>query len=201
MMYREATSCWLAIQVRVGTRPDGRARHRTVSLRHVRQDETAEELADFIRAYEKVAMHPVTKVTRVTKRVLSFDRKAQPVTVTRTAVTNVTPVAEANGTKVAEMNTETVAAKPLTLTTNRIIKSWDFTKPSAEDATAPAAKAVENRVRPVPAAPAATPAAADKPLRTRIVTSTIIIPMRKMREIASQNQKSEQAERRDAEGG
>jgi hypothetical protein len=91
-------------------------------------------MADFIRAYEKVAAYPITKVTRVTTTSIIFDRKARPVTVARTATD------------------APAAAKPSRkLTTDTILKVWDFTKPAEEkDGTSPAIDAAVNCVHPVP---------------------------------------------------
>ena len=78
-MSKEKISCRIAIQVCVGHFPDGRERHRTFSLRHVRPDVSMEAIRDLIRALVSVMAYPITKVTKVTKTEWFFDEDAAAV--------------------------------------------------------------------------------------------------------------------------
>ena len=69
-MSYEKITCRIAIQMCVGHFPDGRERHRTISLRHVRPDVSFETVLDLARAIAPVLTYPITKVTKVTKIVL-----------------------------------------------------------------------------------------------------------------------------------
>ena len=53
-MSYEKISCRIAIQMCVGHFPDGRERHRTFSLRHVRPDASMEAIMGLIRALTPV---------------------------------------------------------------------------------------------------------------------------------------------------
>ena len=66
----EKISCRIAIQICVGYFPDGRERHRTISLKHVPPDTSMEAILGIIRALAPVLAYPVTKVTKITKIVL-----------------------------------------------------------------------------------------------------------------------------------
>ena len=72
-MSYEKISCRIAIQVCVGHFADGRERHRTFSLRHVRPEASLETVARIIRALIPVLEHPITKVRKVTKREVFSD--------------------------------------------------------------------------------------------------------------------------------
>ena len=69
-MSDEKISCRIAIQVCVGHFPDGRKRHRTFSLKGIRPDASWEGIKGIIRALSPVLAFPITKVTKVTKKVL-----------------------------------------------------------------------------------------------------------------------------------
>ncbi len=58
----ELVACRIAIQLCVGHFPDGRARHRTVSIQNVRSDLTADEICAFVRAVSPLLAHPVAQV-------------------------------------------------------------------------------------------------------------------------------------------
>jgi hypothetical protein len=49
----ELVVCKIAIQMNVGYFPNGRVRRRTVTLRNVRPDASADQLAAVVRALEK----------------------------------------------------------------------------------------------------------------------------------------------------
>jgi len=69
-MSNEKITCRIAIQICVGYFPDGRERHRTFSLRGVRPDVSTETIRDIIRALAPLLEYPITKVTKVIKRVI-----------------------------------------------------------------------------------------------------------------------------------
>ena len=69
MPYKKIT-CRIAIQICVGRFPDGRERHRTFSLKDIRPDVSSETIRDIIRALAPLLEYPITKVTKVTKRVI-----------------------------------------------------------------------------------------------------------------------------------
>ena len=69
-MSNEKITCRIAIQVCVGYFPDGRERHRTFSLWRVRPDVTPETIRGIIRALAPLLEYPITKVTKVIKRVI-----------------------------------------------------------------------------------------------------------------------------------
>jgi len=69
-MSNEKITCRIAIQICVGRFPDGRERHRTFSLRRVRPDISTETIRDIIRALAPLLEYPITKVTKVIKRVI-----------------------------------------------------------------------------------------------------------------------------------
>ncbi|MDR1886140.1 MAG: hypothetical protein LBQ56_07665 [Synergistaceae bacterium] len=61
----ELISCRLAIQVCVGTLPNGRSSHRTFSVKNIDFDADAEAIADFVRAISPILAYPVTCVRLV----------------------------------------------------------------------------------------------------------------------------------------
>ena len=69
-MSNEKITCRIAIQTCVGYFPDGRERHRTFSLWRVRPDISPEAIRDIIRALAPLLEYPITKVTKVIKRVI-----------------------------------------------------------------------------------------------------------------------------------
>jgi hypothetical protein len=69
----ELVGCRLAIQMNVGYFPNGRARRRTVTLRNVHPDASADQLAMVVRALEKVIAHPIIRVRVVKKYILVAD--------------------------------------------------------------------------------------------------------------------------------
>ena len=75
-MSYEKISCRIAIQMCVGHFPDGRERHRTFSLRHVRPDVPFETVLELARALAPILAYPITKVTKVTKVVLFSEEDA-----------------------------------------------------------------------------------------------------------------------------
>ena len=76
MSYYEKISCRLAIQVCVGRLPNGRAKHRTFSIKGINPDAPFEAIADVIRALAAVLAYPITKVRKVTKREIIFYEEA-----------------------------------------------------------------------------------------------------------------------------
>ena len=76
----EKISCRIAIQVCIGHFPDGRERHRTFSMKGIDPDAPLESIAAVIRALAPVLAYPITKVRKVTKRViLIYEEAALPV--------------------------------------------------------------------------------------------------------------------------
>ena len=75
-MPNEKTTCRIAIQMCVGCFPDGRERHRTFTLRHVRTDVPFETVLELARALAPVIAFPITKVSKITKTVL-FSAEAE----------------------------------------------------------------------------------------------------------------------------
>jgi len=69
-MSNEKITCRIAIQICTGHFPDGRERHRTFSLRGVSPDVSPEAIRDIIRALAPLLEYPITKVTKVIKRVI-----------------------------------------------------------------------------------------------------------------------------------
>ncbi|MDR1885954.1 MAG: hypothetical protein LBQ56_06725, partial [Synergistaceae bacterium] len=61
----ELISCRLAIQVCVGTLPNGRSSHRTFSVKNIDHDASAEAIAGFVRAISPILAHPITRVRLV----------------------------------------------------------------------------------------------------------------------------------------
>ena len=78
MTYYEVTTCRLAIQVCIGYSPNGRARHRTFSMRGLRPDAPDEAIAEILRALAPILLYPITKVRKVTKRTIFFNENAAP---------------------------------------------------------------------------------------------------------------------------
>ncbi|MDR1965951.1 MAG: DUF1659 domain-containing protein [Synergistaceae bacterium] len=78
----ELVGCRIAIQMNVGHLPNGRARRRTIVLRNVRPDASADQLAAVVLALEKVIAHPIIRVRVVKKYILVTDgeeaRRAAP---------------------------------------------------------------------------------------------------------------------------
>ena len=72
----EKLICRIAVQVCVGHFFDGREKHRTFLLRHVRPEASLETIARIISALVPVLAHPITKVRKVTKREVFSDRGA-----------------------------------------------------------------------------------------------------------------------------
>ena len=79
-MFNEKITCRIAVQTCVGCFPDGRKRHRTFSLRHVRPDVSPQTIRSIIRALAPVLAHPITKVRKVTKREVFSDRDGALIT-------------------------------------------------------------------------------------------------------------------------
>ena len=106
-MSNEKISCRIAIQTCVGHFPDGRERHRTFSLRHVRPDVSMETIRDIIRALAPLLKYPITKVTKVTKReIFSDEEKRDAGSAKRNAedaaLYAATPAPQANAESVTE---------------------------------------------------------------------------------------------------
>jgi hypothetical protein len=73
----EFVSCRLAIQICIGHFPDGRARHRTFSIKNIRPDAEDTALLTVVRAVGALLAYPVTRARRlVKKRRVLFDNKA-----------------------------------------------------------------------------------------------------------------------------
>ena len=75
-MSYEKISCRIAVRICVGCLPNGRERHKTFSLRHVRPEVSLETIRDIIRALAPLLEHPITKVTKVTRRETYSDEDA-----------------------------------------------------------------------------------------------------------------------------
>jgi hypothetical protein len=60
----------VAVQVCIGYSADGRARHRTFSLKGIRPDARNEGIDAVVRALAAVLTYPITKVRKVTKRTI-----------------------------------------------------------------------------------------------------------------------------------
>ena len=73
MPNRERITCRIAVQICIGRFPDGRERHRTFSIKDIRPDVSWEAVAKIIRALAPVLKFPITKVTKVTQRVLFWE--------------------------------------------------------------------------------------------------------------------------------
>ena len=78
MSYTEIITCRVAIQVRVGYLPNGRARHRTFSMTNISPDASPEAIAAVVRALAPVLAYPITKVRKVVKRTIIFDEWKAP---------------------------------------------------------------------------------------------------------------------------
>ena len=76
-MSYEKITCRIAIQMCVGHFPDGRERHRTFSLKHIKPDVSMEAIRGIIRSLAPVLAYPITKVTKVTKTVLFSEEDAE----------------------------------------------------------------------------------------------------------------------------
>ena len=76
MSYYEKLSCRIAVQVCIGRSPDGRARHRTFSMRGINPEASPEAIANVIRALAPVLAYPITKVRKVVKREIIFYEEA-----------------------------------------------------------------------------------------------------------------------------
>ena len=76
MSYYEKISCRIAIQVCIGHFPDGRERHRTFSMKGVDPDAPLKSIAAVIRALAPLLAYPITKVRKVTKRVILIYEEA-----------------------------------------------------------------------------------------------------------------------------
>ncbi len=73
-------SCRLAIQLCVGYFPDGRARHRTFSLKGINPNATADDLAAVVRALAPLLAYPIESVRLVRKyALLPANRYNRPV--------------------------------------------------------------------------------------------------------------------------
>jgi len=75
-MTYETISCRLAIQVCIGYSPNGRARHRTFSMKGIRPGASGEAIDAIIRALAPLLIYPITKVRKVTKRTIFFNDSA-----------------------------------------------------------------------------------------------------------------------------
>jgi len=117
-MSDEKITCRIAVQICVGYFPDGRERRRTFSLWHVRPDVTPEAIRDIIRALAPLLEYPITKVTKVTKRVIfSADEErnapdAAPRAATPTPRVNAAPVAESESGKIIPFPVFPVIERP-----------------------------------------------------------------------------------------
>ena len=107
-MTYEKITCRIAIQTCVGHFPDGRERHRTFSLRHVRPDVSPEAIRKIIRALAPVLKYPITKVTKVVKMVLfsAEEEQAAEGRVTRAAIPS-------HQVDAAPVSAEPVLAEPI----------------------------------------------------------------------------------------
>ncbi|MDR0764156.1 MAG: hypothetical protein LBE65_00995 [Synergistaceae bacterium] len=73
----EFVSCRLAVQICVGHFPDGRERHRTLSLKNIKPDADAAALITVVRAIGSLLAYPVTHVRLIIKsRRVLFDVKS-----------------------------------------------------------------------------------------------------------------------------
>ena len=94
-MSYEKISCRIAIQMCVGYFPDGRERHRTISLRHVCPDVPFETVLELARALAPVLAYPITKIAKVTKIVLFSEKDANVAAPTPASRVDAEPVSEA----------------------------------------------------------------------------------------------------------
>ena len=78
MTYYEVTTCRLAIQVCIGYGSNGKARHRTFSMKNIRSGASDEGIAAVIRALAPLLIYPITKVHMITKRKIFFVDDAAP---------------------------------------------------------------------------------------------------------------------------
>ena len=99
-MSDEKITCRIAVQICAGRFPDGRERHRTFSLWGVRPDISPEAIRSIIRALAPLLEYPITKVEKVTKRVIfsAEDERNAPNAAPRAAIpaprVDAAPVAE-----------------------------------------------------------------------------------------------------------
>ena len=77
MAYFVEVYCRLAIRLCVGYHASGRERYRTVNVRNVRRDATAEQVAAFVRALEPLLDGRVVRVLLIRKDRLVVDGAAR----------------------------------------------------------------------------------------------------------------------------
>jgi len=117
-MSNEKITCRIAIQTCVGYFQDGRERHRTFSLWNVRPDISPEAIRDIIRALAPLLEYPITKVTKVIKRVIFSAEDelnapdAAPRAATPTPRVDAAPVAESESGKIIPFPVFPVIERP-----------------------------------------------------------------------------------------
>jgi hypothetical protein len=68
----DSITCRLAIQVCVGHFPDGRERHRTISIKNINPNAEVSALNALVRAIAPLLAYPITKVRQVTKKICAL---------------------------------------------------------------------------------------------------------------------------------
>jgi len=117
-MSDEKITCRIAVQICVGYFLDGRERHRTFSLWRVRPDISPETIRYIIRALAPLLEYPITKVEKVTKRVIfsAVEERNTPDAVlhaaTPTPQINAAPVAESESGKIIPFPVFPVTERP-----------------------------------------------------------------------------------------